>query len=67
MPMGVWQVRENVRNAMRQKPHQFRTMVESLKHVSSKLAIPLPRWIRQSELLKQALFQKRITDFFIQR
>jgi hypothetical protein len=67
MPMGVWQVRENVRNAMRQKPHQFRTMVESLKHVSSKLAIPLQRWIRQSELLKQALFQKRITDFFIQR
>jgi len=64
MPIGVWQVRENVRNAMRQKPFLFKTLADSLKHVSGKLEIPLQRWIRQSELLKRALFQKRITDFF---
>lgn len=63
MPMGVWQVRENVRNAMRQKPFLFNTLAESLKYVSGRLEIPLQRWIHQSELLKQALFQKRITDF----
>ncbi len=67
MPMGVWQVRENVRNAMRQKPYLFRTLAESLRYIGGRLEIPLQRWIRQSELLKQALFQKRITDFFRQQ
>ena len=64
MPIGVWQVRENVRNAMRQKPHLFNTLGESLKFISSRFEIPMRRWIMQSALLKNALFQKKITDFF---
>jgi hypothetical protein len=67
MPVGVWQVRENVRNAMRQKPHLFKTLDESLKFIAGRFEIPLERWIRQSELLKNALFQKKITDFFSSR
>jgi hypothetical protein len=63
MPVGVWQVRENVRNAMRQKPFLFKTLGESLKFISGRFEIPLRRWILQSELLKDALFQKKITDF----
>jgi hypothetical protein len=64
MPVGVWQVRENVRNAMRQKPFNFKTLAESLQFIGSRFEIPLRRWILQSELLKNALFQKKITDFF---
>ena len=64
MPVGVWQVRENVRNAMRQKPYLFKNLGESLRFISGRFEIPLQRWILQSELLKNALFQKRITDFF---
>jgi hypothetical protein len=64
MPVGVWQVRENVRNAMRQKPFMFKTLAESLQFIGSRFEIPLRRWIMQSELLKNALFQKKITDFF---
>jgi len=64
MPIGVWQVRENVRNAMRQKPLLFNSLAESLQHISTKFEIPLGRWIRQSELLKRALYQKRLSDFF---
>jgi hypothetical protein len=64
MPVGVWQVRENVRNAMRQKPFLFKTLNDSLKFISGSFEIPLRRWTLQSELLKNALFQKRITDFF---
>jgi hypothetical protein len=64
MPVGVWQVRENVRNAMRQKPLLFKTLDESLRFVASRFEIPLRRWIMQSELLRRELFQKRITDFF---
>jgi hypothetical protein len=64
MPVGVWQVRENVRNAMRQIPHLFSTLDESLKFISSRFLIPMRRWIAQSELLKDTLFQKKLTDFF---
>ncbi len=64
MPVGVWQVRENVRNAMRQKPRLFSTLDEALKFISSRFEIPLRRWILQSALLKNALFQKKISDFF---
>jgi DNA repair protein NreA len=64
MPIGVWQVRENVRNAMHQKPHLFKNLAASLKFVSERFEIPLQRWIQQSELIKRALFQKKITDFY---
>jgi hypothetical protein len=64
MPIGVWQVRENVRNAMRQKPYLFKSLAESLQFISGRFEIPMQRWIAQSELLKKALFQKKITDFF---
>jgi hypothetical protein len=63
MPVGVWNVRENVRNAMRQKPFTFSTLEEALKWIASRFQIPLQQWIMRSELLKNTLFQKRITDF----
>jgi DNA repair protein NreA len=64
MPIGVWQVRENVRNAMHQKPFLFKSLAESLQFISGRFEIPIQRWILQSELLKKALFQKKISDFF---
>jgi hypothetical protein len=42
LPVGVWNVRENVR----------------------KLDIGLKRWIRQSDVLRNALFQRRIDDYY---
>jgi hypothetical protein len=63
MPVGVWQVRENVRNAMRQKPLTFNTLEEALARIASQFKIPLQRWIRNSELLQNALFQKKLTEF----
>jgi hypothetical protein len=64
MPIGVWQVRENVRNAMRQKPFMFNTLAESLQFISGRFQIPMQRWINQSVLLKKTLFQKRLSDFW---
>jgi len=64
MPVGVWQVRENVRNAMRQPPFLFKTLDDSLKFIASRFEIPLRRWVQQSEILNNALFQKKISDFF---
>jgi len=63
MPVGVWQVRENVRNAMRQTPFKFNTLDEALARVASQFQIPLQRWITSSKLLQDALFQKRLTQY----
>jgi len=64
MPIGVWQVRENVRNAMRNVPYKYNTLNEALSRISSRLEIPLKRWINQGSLLKNILYQRRITDYF---
>jgi hypothetical protein len=63
MPVGVWQVRENVRNAMRQKPSTFKTLDEALKFIASRFQIPIQQWIMRSALLRNTFFQKKITDF----
>jgi hypothetical protein len=67
MPVGVWQVRENVRNAMRQPPYRFNTLELALKWIAARFQIPLQQWISKSALIKNALFQKRITDYFSRR
>jgi hypothetical protein len=59
VPLGVWQVRENVRNAFRQKPEKFATLNQALKHIDSKLRIPMEDYIKNSLMLKQ----RRISDF----
>jgi hypothetical protein len=64
MPVGVWQVRENVRNAMRQTPLKFNTLNEALTRISTQFQIPLQRWTQTSKLLQDALFQKRLTEYF---
>jgi hypothetical protein len=64
MPVGVWQVRENVRNAVKQPPLKFNTLNQALAHIASQFKIPMQRWISYSQLLKDALFQKRLTQYF---
>jgi hypothetical protein len=63
MPVGVWQVRENVKNAMRQTPLRYSTLNEALQRIAGQFKIPLEGWIRESHLIRNALFQRRITDF----
>ncbi len=59
VPLGVWQVRENARNAFRQKPYKFNTLTDALKHVDSKLRISISDYVQKSIILKQ----RRILDF----
>ncbi|MDH5449541.1 MAG: Nre family DNA repair protein [Candidatus Bathyarchaeota archaeon] len=63
MPVGVWQVRENVRNAMKQRPRKYNTLEEALQRITSQFQIPLKAWIKRSNLLQEALFQKKITEY----
>ena len=63
MPVGVWNVRENVRNAFRKTPRKFETLKELLSYISSKLDIKISRWINNSKVLKNVIYQKRIEDY----
>jgi hypothetical protein len=63
MPVGVWNVRENVREALKQKPNEFDTLQKALGHVISRMDIPLERWLRSSAVLKDMLMQRRIEDY----
>ncbi len=59
IPLGVWQVRENVRNAFRKPCKKFSTLGEALKDIESRLRLPLNEYRKISRILKQ----KRLTDF----
>ncbi len=63
LPVGVWNVRESIRQMMQLEPQKFDNLQAALRHAQTKLTIPLRKWIKTSELLKRALFQKKITEF----
>jgi len=63
MPIGVWNVRESVRRALKEQYRKFDTLHEALIHASEKMDIPLQRWIKNSAILKNQLYQKRLEDF----
>src|SRR2546426_8874031 len=63
MPVGVWNVREHVREALRHLPHRFASLHEALEFLPSRLDIPVARWIRTSEVLRHALYQRALEDF----
>jgi hypothetical protein len=65
MPVGVWNVRENVRNAMAGEPKKFDTLGEALCYVSTRLDISMDRWREKSEILKALQCQRRLEDYML--
>jgi hypothetical protein len=49
---------------MKQTPLKFNTSDEALARIASQFQIPLQRWMQTSKLLQEALFQKRLTEYF---
>ena len=64
LPVGVWNVRENVRAALKTRPRKFNTLDEAVRYISPKLDIPMTRWIKNSAVLKHRLYQRKLEDFF---
>jgi DNA repair protein NreA len=60
LPLGVWVVRETVRNAFKQKPTLFNSREEALSYIKTKLRVPFQAYVNQSELLRQ----KKLDFFF---
>lgn len=59
VPVGVWQVRENVRNAMKSGYGKFATLGTALDYIKSRLKTPLEEYKQKSRMLKQ----RRLGDF----
>jgi hypothetical protein len=64
MPVGVWNVREAVRAALKKQPHKFATLQEALDLVGKKMDIPVSRWIETSGVLKDTMRQRKLVDYF---
>jgi hypothetical protein len=61
VPMGVFNVRENVRNAMKSAPLEFEDMKGALAHISSRMQLPLSRFVDESTLLREAMKTRQTT------
>ena len=63
MPVGVWNVREHVREALRRPAQTFANLSETLAYLQTRLDIPMARYVRISEVLKHVLQQRTFDDF----
>ncbi|MDE1770152.1 MAG: hypothetical protein KGI28_06330 [Thaumarchaeota archaeon] len=63
VPVGVWQVREGVRMALKQKPVIVSNFLQGLDIACNRLSIDKKEWLSHSKLY-QAIKQKSISDFF---
>jgi hypothetical protein len=60
LPVGVWNVREHVRMALKQEYHEFNSLKEALPYIQSKLEIKIPDWMKNSSILRYMFSQKKL-------
>jgi len=63
IPLGVWQIRENVRHALLEKPLIFYSLDLVLSYLSQKLRVPIAQYKKESALFDALKNQKRLADF----
>jgi len=61
VPMGVFNVRENVRNALKQPCLEFEGLSAALQHISTKLELPMSRFVGESDLLRELIRGRQTT------
>lgn len=63
LPLGVWQIRENVRGAFKTAPKRYESLDDALKAAGRNLIIPLERWLARSQLYDFFKRQARLDAF----
>jgi len=63
-PVGVWQIRENVRAAMRTKPLKLKTLDEALVELSKRMHTK-NKWEKHSELLSRFRSREIMRKYFM--
>ncbi len=59
VPVGCWQVRENVREALKKPPLKFENLQAALTHLTTGLKRPMAQYLHKSMILQQ----KKLIDF----
>ncbi|ABL79176.1 Nre family DNA repair protein [Thermofilum pendens] len=63
LPIGVWFVRENVRELFRSKPERYESLEEVLRRLEKSTRLPLGTWLAASTLLRRLLRQSSIEAY----
>ena len=63
IPVGVWQIREAIRAAMKKKPYSAESFDDAASFASKGMSISKSEWLSRGKLLHM-LKQKSITEFF---
>ena len=63
MPVGVWQIREAIRNAMKWEPYIAKNLDDGINFASKRMSVSKPEWLSKGMLLNM-LKQKPISDYF---
>ena len=63
VPVGVWQVREGIRQAMHSSPHNLNSMKEAIHFATKNMSISKNEWVEHGSMVK-LIKQKPISDFF---
>lgn len=63
-PLGVWVIRETVRDALKKRPSTFSSLKEAKTAITSE--VTNKQWIRKSHLLHELAVQKRLDDYIVE-
>lgn len=63
MPVGVWNVREHVRQTLQCEPLVMHSMEDMMEYIKSRLDISAAGWIRNSRILKDLISQRRLYEY----
>ena len=63
VPVGVWQIREAIRAAMKKEPYIAGNFIDGVNFASKRMSIGKSEWLSRGRLLEM-LKQKSISEFF---
>jgi DNA repair protein NreA len=64
VPLGVWQIRENVRHALVEEAFEFSSFDLALDFLSKKLKVPFSKYKKKSMLINHFKTQTRLNQWF---
>ncbi|MFX1296037.1 MAG: hypothetical protein ACFFD2_14455, partial [Promethearchaeota archaeon] len=64
VPLGVWVIRETIRDAFTRPPSIFESLNQVLKYIGKKFHTPIRGWMKKSAILDNLLKQRTLFDYF---
>ena len=63
VPVGVWQIREAIRSAMKNEPYIAENFDDGVTFAAKRMSVSKSEWLSKGDMLSM-LKQKSISDFF---